>query len=242
MRQPLRGVGCIQRVFSLLRCFLLSVRLQVFVALLIASLLSPPRAPLAVIVEFAKVSMNMLAKGADGVMSKTFASAAKKLSAPVGTVRSGCQALCQLFVTSARNDLAESDVADRLRAVGFRETAQAALAAMFAENAAEMCALVTAAPTVRGVANYADLQWRLDVRTSSRALATEAEPVFLVQLDTERQAPAPGARSGGRRETRLMEMDYATMRETCDELERALAAAEGATARRIQKYVRRKAF
>jgi hypothetical protein len=42
------------------------------------------------------------------------------------------------------------------------------------------------------VAHYADVQWRLDVRTSSRAVAAEAEPVFLVELTTE-----GGNHSGG---------------------------------------------
>jgi hypothetical protein len=37
-----------------------------------------------------------------------------------------------------------------------------------------------------------------------------------------------------------MEMDYELMRDMCSEMEAALAAAESATARRIQKYVQRK--
>ena len=66
----------------------------------------------------------------------------------------------------------------------------------YSESAGEVRALVTAAPALRGVATYADIEWRLDVRTASRALSTEAEPVFLVKLHTEGAAPGSGGDGG----------------------------------------------
>ena len=68
---------------------------------------------------------------------------------------------------------------------------------LYSESVGEVRALVTAAPALRGVATYADIEWRLDVRTASRALSTEAEPVFLVKLHTEGAAPGGGGNSGG---------------------------------------------
>lgn len=212
--------------------------------------------------------MSLLTKGVDGSsMNKTFASAAKKLAVPVDSVRNGCTSLCHLVSQCARMNLGEPDVMDRLGVVGFRESSQAALAALYVDSLPDVRALVTAAPTLRGVSNYADVQWRLDVRTSSRSLTREAEPVFLLELTTESHAAAPavgaaaagrggassggggsggsgrGSGGGGQSGTlarRLVELDYELMRDMCDELEAALAAADGATARRIKKYVQRK--
>ena len=93
----------------------------------------------------------------------------------------------------------EADMMDRLRVVGFRESAQTALAALYVESLAQVRTLITAAPAIRGASNYADLQWRLDVRTASRSLAKEAEPTFLVELTTRclQQSSSGGAPLGG---------------------------------------------
>ena len=206
--------------------------------------------------EFAHVSLGLLTKGADAGV-KTFAGAAKKLAVPVDTVRDGCRSMCHLLSQFARHGARPgTELADRLAAVGFRESSRDVLASVYAHHAAELRALVTSAPAVRGVANFADLSWRLDARTASRALTDgiDAEAAFLVELRLKSPAPSPGdGRGDGRggagprgvgsvaeETTTLVELDVETMRELRDEMEAALAATDSATARRVKKYVRRK--
>lgn len=213
----------------------------------------PPTVWTAVIQEFAHVSLGLLTKGADAGV-KTFAGAAKKLAVPVDTVRDGCRSLCHLLSQFARHGARPGpELADRLAAVGFRESSRDALASVYAHHAAELRALVTSAPAVRGAATFADLSWRLDARTASRALTDgkDAEAAFLVELRLKSPVPSPGDGGGGagtrgvgsgaEETTTLVELDVETMRELRDEMEAALAATDSATARRIKKYVRRKA-
>ena len=224
----------------------------------------PPTVWTAVIQEFAHVSLGLLTKGADAGV-KTFAGAAKKLAVPVDAVRDGCRSLCHLLSQFARHGARPGpELADRLAAVGFRESSRDALASVYAHHAAELRALVTSAPAVRGVATFADLSWRLDARTASRALTDgkDAEAAFLVELRLKSPVPSPGdgrgdgpgdgpgdgrggagtrgVGSGAEETTTLVELDVETMRELRDEMEAALAATDSATARRIKKYVRRK--
>lgn len=220
----------------------------------------PPTVRTAVIQEFAHVSLGLLTKGADAGV-KTFAGAAKKLAVPVDAVRDGCRSLCHLLSQFARHGARPGpELADRLAAVGFRESSRDALASVYAHHAAELRALVTSAPAVRGVATFADLSWRLDARTASRALTDgkDAEAAFLVELRLKSPVPSPsdgpgdgpgdgrggagtrGVGSGAEETTTLVELDVETMRELRDEMEAALAATDSATARRIKKYVRRK--
>ena len=130
-----------------------------------------------VVKEFVDISLQFLTSGMN---KKIFKVAAQKLQADENVVENAVVGLMQLFAEATKYKLNNDDLYDSLVAMGFAEQHAETIKDAFSSTTTRR-ALNNCASTLPG---YDNLEWRLDVKLSTRSLHQQLDPVVRMKLHT----------------------------------------------------------
>ncbi|XP_039513275.1 COMM domain-containing protein 2-like [Pimephales promelas] len=178
----------------------------------------------AVVGEFGRIAVEFLKKGSN---PKIFEGAARKLNVPAESVQHGVEGLMYLLTESAKLMVSEGDFQDSVLVLGFSEELNQLLLQLYLENRKEIRQILgKIAPSLP---HYHNLEWRLDVQLSSRALRHQLKPSVTLKLVLE---DGPGLRA------RVLQTDPSTLQNLIRELERALAELKTSHCRRVLRNIK----
>ncbi|XP_056095986.1 COMM domain-containing protein 2 [Rhinichthys klamathensis goyatoka] len=178
----------------------------------------------AVVGEFGRIAVEFLKKGSN---PKIFEGAARKLNVPAQSVQHGVEGLMYLLTESAKLMVSEGDFQDSVLVLGFSEELNQLLLQLYLENRKEIRQILgKLAPSLP---HYHNLEWRLDVQLSSRALRHQLKPSVTLKLVLE---DGPGLRA------RVLQTDPSTLQNLIRELERALAELKSSHCRRVLRNIK----
>ncbi|XP_077073368.1 COMM domain-containing protein 2 [Siphateles boraxobius] len=178
----------------------------------------------AVVGEFGRIAVEFLKKGSN---PKIFEGAARKLNVPAESVQHGVEGLMYLLTESAKLMVSEEDFQDSVLVLGFSEELNQLLLQLYLENRKEIRQILgKLAPSLP---HYHNLEWRLDVQLSSRALRHQLKPSVTLKLVLE---DGPGLRA------RVLQTDPSTLQKLIQELERALAELKSGHCRRVLRNIK----
>ncbi|KAK7137396.1 hypothetical protein R3I93_017469 [Phoxinus phoxinus] len=178
----------------------------------------------AVVGEFGRIAVEFLKKGSN---PKIFEGAARKLSVPAESVQHGVEGLMYLLTESAKLMVSEGDFQDSVLVLGFSEELNQLLLQLYLENRKEIRQILgKLAPSLP---HYHNLEWRLDVQLSSRALRQQLKPSVTLKLVLE---DGPSLRA------RVLQTDPSTLQHLIQELERALAELKSSHCRRVLRNIK----
>lgn len=174
--------------------------------------------------EFLRISVEFIEKGAN---SRMYQAASNKLSVGAEIIQNSVEGLMHLFIESCRQNISELDFQDSMQMLGFNEVTCNELLRAYLENCKEIRSLIADARF--SLPHYQDLQWRLDVQVSSRALRRQVKPLFLIKLHTE---------TNGQKEVKLLETDPVNLIHMTQNLEAALDELKSGHCRRIMRNIK----
>ncbi|KAG1933740.1 COMM domain-containing protein 2-like [Pimephales promelas] len=178
----------------------------------------------AVVGEFGRIAVEFLKKGSN---PKIFEGAARKLNVPAESVQHGVEGLMYLLTESAKLMVSEGDFQDSVLVLGFSEELNQLLLQLYLENRKEIRQILgKLAPSLP---HYHNLEWRLDVQLSSRALRHQLKPSVTLKLVLE---DGPGLRA------RVLQTDPSTLQNLIRELERALSELKTSHCRRVLRNIK----
>jgi len=177
-----------------------------------------------VVEEFCKIALEFIRKGLTA--KAIFKGAGEKLGIAPDVVEHGVEGLSNLFTEAARHVLNEIDFVDSLMIMSFPSELNAGLKDFYLQNRTEIRSILNELAFV--LPHYYDLDWRLDVQLSSRAVRNQATPVYLLNLQTK----TPETQS------ELLQTDFNSLRYITKELEAALSESKSSHSRRIMRNVK----
>ncbi|CAM4653271.1 unnamed protein product [Leuciscus chuanchicus] len=178
----------------------------------------------AVVGEFGRIAVEFLKKGSN---PKIFEGAARKLNVPAESVQHGVEGLMYLLTESAKLMVSEGDFQDSVLVLGFSEELNQLLLQLYLENRKEIRQILgKLAPSLP---HYHNLEWRLDVQVSSRALRQQLKPSVSLKLVLE---------DGESLRARVLQTDPSTLQHLIQELERALAELKSSHCRRVLRNIK----
>ena len=178
-----------------------------------------------IILEFARISVDSILKGASN--PKIFQAASQKLDVEVGTVKNGISGLMHLFTESSRLMIGEIDFQDSVMTLGFAEDVISALLGMYLVNRKKIRNILSEMSL--GVPQFHDLEWRFDVELASRSLHNQTNPVTLMRLHTK---------VGEVKSAVILQTDPVNLIHLTSELENALQEMKTAHCRRIVRNIK----
>jgi len=169
--------------------------------------------------------------------AKAISRVAAALSIDAELVHKAILAVAAVLIESAKQNASDDDFATSLSDLRLTVDNAAALHSAYKSNSATLREYL--ASSSLQLPSYADLDWRLDIEVSSRALRQEVKPQFLLELKTHPggSAEAQGG-AGVEAQSKYLQSDYATLQRIADELTKAVAEAKSGHARRIMRYVK----
>lgn len=178
-----------------------------------------------VVGEFGRIAVEFLKKGSN---PKIFEGAARKLNVPAESVQHGVEGLMYLLTESAKLMVSEGDFQDSVLVLGFSEELNQLLLQLYLENRKEIRQVLgKLAPSLP---HYHNLEWRLDVQLSSRALRQQLKPSVTLKLVLEDGEDSLRAR--------VLQTDPSTLQHLIQELERALAELKSSHCRRVLRNIK----
>ncbi|XP_076802324.1 COMM domain-containing protein 2-like [Clavelina lepadiformis] len=176
-----------------------------------------------VIEEFVMISLQFLT---NGINQKIFKTAAQKLQADADDVKNAVIGLMHLFTEAAKHRLKEEDFYDSLIALGFRDSSASILKEVYSTSQKEARTVLNqCSPTL---CSYDNLEWRLDVKLSTRALHQQITPVVRMKLHTS---------DGNSKETKVLQTDPVNLSHMTRVLEEALDELNTNHVRRILRNI-----
>lgn len=179
-----------------------------------------------VLTEFASIAVEHIQVGSISRAKYTKAAAALKVN--VQSLVTSIESLSFMMLECTRKNASGDDWIAGMEAMGFNDEQKTALKAAF-DSAAKGLRSLLSDLSLR-LPHYHNLEWRLDVQLGSRMMRSSLEPSLLLELETRD--------SRGQPSKQIMQMDYANLDHTVQELERAVKEANTKHARRVIRYVK----
>jgi len=180
--------------------------------------------PAEILSEFVRIAIEFIKNGSN---PKLYAGAARALNIDARQVESVVQSMAHLFSESAKYSISEADFVATLVLLGFSKEKSDMLKEVYLDNKQEIRRVQTALSM--DLPHYSDLEWRLDIQLSSRALRNQISPVFLLRLDTN---------ESGKTASQFLQTDYNNLKNLTEELEKALKESKSAYTRRIMRNIK----
>jgi len=176
-----------------------------------------------VLAEFCRLGMDFIR---NGVKTRLYASAAKKLEVPAATVQHAVEAIMYLLLECSKLMISEMDFHDSFLTLGLPEEHNKLLLDTYTEHRDEVRRILDGLSVK--LPDYKSLEWRLDVQVASRALKQQAEPIVTMKLSLGGHEPAVHA----------LQTDPSTLQHMTSELEQALKEMRTPHYRRVTRGVR----
>eukprot|EP00762_Andalucia_godoyi_P003820 ANDGO_08611.mRNA.1 COMM domain-containing protein 2 len=161
-----------------------------------------------------------------GEKEKVVTKAASMLSVAQPVVQRCLYGLSMLYLQCAKQGMTAKECLDSLTAAGCAQAVATRVSDEYAGAFEYLRSSALKLEDVSDVGKYQNLEWRLDVEISKRALFHTMEPRFVLGLQTSSQGK------------QFMECSYGTLAHIVDELETALAESTNPRSRRIQRYIK----
>ena len=189
-----------------------------------AALLPTLDAP--VLTEFVSIAVEHLSVGS--ISRAKYTKAATALKVEVAALVTSIESLSFMMLEATRKNASGEDLVSGMDSLGFNAEQKAALQSAY-DIASKGLRSMLSDLSLR-LPHYHNLEWRLDVQLGSRMLRSTMEPSLLLELETRD--------SRGQPIKQIMQMDYANLDHTVQELERAVREANTKHARRVIRYVK----
>mmetsp|Transcript_20762 Transcript_20762/g.30904 ORF Transcript_20762/g.30904 Transcript_20762/m.30904 type:complete len:205 (-) Transcript_20762:76-690(-) len=183
--------------------------------------------PEKVLLEFVKISLEFVKKGAN---KKKYAPAANMLKVEVAVVERAVEAMAFVLIESSKRLLPPRDFIDSLTLLSFKPEICQAINQIYLRERQEIRALLKERSFA--LPQYESLRWRLDIQIGSRSLQNSVPlPVYILKLSLANAQP------GGAPQTIFLEADYANLKNITQKLEQALNAMKTAHVRRVMRNI-----
>jgi hypothetical protein len=168
--------------------------------------------------------------------NKVYNRVAASLSIEPEAVQKAVVAVAAVLVESAKKNASEDDFVASVSDLRLSVANAEAIASAYSANHATLREYLSSSSMQ--LPSYADLDWRLDVEVSSRALREQIKPMFLLELQTSAGGSAAAQHLGEGVSRQYLQSDWANLQHIADELTKAVAEAKSGHARRIMRYVK----
>lgn len=181
------------------------------------------RLPPAGFKEFCKISIENILQGA---ANRNYAKAAESLKVDVDAVQRAVDGLSEVFIEASKRSVGDEDLQVSLTQLQLSPEAQKILLEFYHASSSDIRTLLSG--MAMKLPSYVGLDWRLDVQLASRCLRQQANPSFLLRLETTNPDPI----------SHTLECDFANLHHVSEQLQAALAQVKTTHSKRILRYLR----
>jgi len=171
--------------------------------------------------EFCRLAIDFIK---NGVNSKKYQTASVKLEIDLDMIRHSVEAVMHIITECSKLYVTETDFQDSIVTLGLEKELNECLLEFYTSNCDDIRQHLKNMSLI--VPHYQDLEWRFDVKLSSRMLRYQTTPQIMLKLHTH---------DGVNKSTKILQTDPVNLKHLTEQLEEALLQVKTSHCRKIAR-------